>query len=294
VKRYPPVRRTILPVTLCVLAAVGALFVSGSIRLDDGFTFFLLADPQFGMMTGNKDFSWESRNFEKAVAAANRLKPAFVMVLGDLVNREGDPAQIAEFRRIAGTLDRSIPLYQVPGNHDLGNLPTVESLAEYRRRFGPDYFSFETGGVVCLALDTSLIKPAPGLAEEKSRQRKWLEEQLRKASERKQRVFLFQHIAWCLKDADEPDAYENIGRADRRDYLALLESSPVTQVFAGHRHMNGRVRIGRIEEIIVGPVGKNLGSDPPGVGLVKVAAAGVVFRYVSLDDLSNLDYKSPD
>lgn len=41
---------------------------------------------------------------------------------GDLVNKAGDAAQIGEYRRIAAKLDRAIPLYNIPGNHDLGEL----------------------------------------------------------------------------------------------------------------------------------------------------------------------------
>ncbi|MBD0286998.1 MAG: metallophosphoesterase, partial [Flavisolibacter sp.] len=85
------------------------------------FYFFQMADTQFGMFTDNKGFTKETINFEKAIAAANRLHPAFVIICGDLVNRPGDPAQIAEYKRIAAALDPSIPLYNVPGNHDVGN-----------------------------------------------------------------------------------------------------------------------------------------------------------------------------
>src|SRR5215510_1358616 len=74
------------------------------------FFFLQMSDPQFGMYTSDKDFAQETVNFEMAVATANRLKPAFVIVTGDLVNKAGDAAEIAEYRRIAARLDSSIPL----------------------------------------------------------------------------------------------------------------------------------------------------------------------------------------
>ena len=101
-------------------------------------TFIQMTDPQFGMYTGNKGFAQETTNFEFAVATANRLKPAFVVLTGDLVNAAGDAAQIAEFKRVAGKLDKSIRLFPMPGNHDVGNEPTKESLAKYREQFGPE------------------------------------------------------------------------------------------------------------------------------------------------------------
>ena len=54
------------------------------------FFFIQLTDPQLGMFTDNKDFVQETANFEFAVAAVNRLKPAFVVITGDLVNKPGD------------------------------------------------------------------------------------------------------------------------------------------------------------------------------------------------------------
>ena len=108
-------------------------------------TFIQMSDPQFGMYTKDADFEHETANFEFAVAAANRLMPAFVVITGDLINKSADAAQAAEYKRIASKLDPKIKLFSVPGNHDVGNEPTAETLAQYRERFGPDYYSFRVG-----------------------------------------------------------------------------------------------------------------------------------------------------
>ena len=115
-----------------------------------------LSDPQFGMYTANADFAQETANFEFAIAAANRLHPAFVVVTGDLVNKEGDAAQIAEYQRIAAKLDRAIPLYNVTGNHDVGNNPTPATLAAYTKQFGPDHYTFRADEFVGIVLDSSI------------------------------------------------------------------------------------------------------------------------------------------
>ena len=70
------------------------------------------------MYAKDAGFVHETANFEFAVAAANRLQPAFVVITGDLTNKAGDPAQIAEFQRISKKLDPKIKLFAVPGNHD--------------------------------------------------------------------------------------------------------------------------------------------------------------------------------
>src|SRR5262245_50654104 len=107
------------------------------------FFFVQLTDPQFGMFTKDADFAQKTANFELAIATMNRWKPAFVVITSDLVNKAGDAAQIAEYRRIAAKLDRSIPLHTVPGNHDVENEPTPASVAAYVRNIGPDHYSFK-------------------------------------------------------------------------------------------------------------------------------------------------------
>src|SRR6185503_10903868 len=121
-------------------------------------TFIQMSDPQFGMYTKDKEFGHETANFEFAVATANRLKPAFVVITGDLINKPGDMAQAAEFHRIAAKLDPAIHLYKVAGNHDVGNEPTPQLLATYRERFGRDYYSFREGAIAGIVVNSSLLK----------------------------------------------------------------------------------------------------------------------------------------
>src|SRR5438093_10256016 len=122
--------------TIVRWTALGVLATTGLSAAD--LFFIQMSDPQFGMYAKNRDFAQETANFEFAIANANRLRPAFVVVCGDLINKAGDPAQTAEYWRIARKLD-GIPLYNVPGNHDVGNEPTPESLAAFRKKFGRDY-----------------------------------------------------------------------------------------------------------------------------------------------------------
>jgi predicted MPP superfamily phosphohydrolase len=79
-------------------------------------------------------------NFDFAIATANRLKPAFVIVTGDLINKPGDAAQAAEYKRVATKLDPKIRFFSVPGDHDVDNEPTRESMVRYRQLIGPDYY----------------------------------------------------------------------------------------------------------------------------------------------------------
>lgn len=273
------------PVALALLLL---LLVPLAAQNDGDFFFVQLADPQFGAFTQDAGFEQETANFEFAIANVNRIKPAFVIVCGDLVNKTGDTAQVAEYFRIASKLDRSIPLYSVPGNHDVGNEPTPESLAAYRQKFGADYYSFRSAGLYGIVLNSSLIS-APGRARAAAdRQETWLKEELGKARASGARhVVIFQHHSWFLENPNEPDQYFNIPREHRRRYLDLLKASGVHYVFAGHYHRNALGKDGDLEMITNGPVGRPLGNDPSGIRVVYVREDRIEHQYYGLGSVPN-------
>ncbi len=240
--------------------------------------FLQMSDPQFGMFAENRDFAQETINFDKAIAAANRQKPAFVVVCGDLVNQAGNAAQIAEYQRIAAKLDHSIPLHNVAGNHDVGNEPTPESLAAYRKKFGPDYYTFRHGDFLGIVLDSSLIQHPKSAPVEAQRQSQWLETELKKLKPGTT-VAIFQHIPWFLKNDDEPDDYFNIPLGPRTRYLQLFERYHVEYCFAGHYHRNSTGESPTFHVTTTGPVGKPLGPDPSGIRIVTVHAAKMDSEY---------------
>lgn len=246
----------------------------------DGAFFVQLSDPQFGMYANDANFVQETANFEFVVANLNRLRPEFVVVCGDLVNKAGDAAQIAEYRRIASKLDQSIPLYNVAGNHDVGNVPTPESLAAYRHTFGPDYYTFERGELWGLVLDSSLIQHPEKAPEEAARQDAWIAAELAKLAGK--HVVVFQHIPWFLEREDEADQYFNIPAAARAKYLALFRRYGVQQVFAGHYHRNALGEAPGVEIVTTGPVSKPIGPDASGIRVVTLGAGKLASEYYGL------------
>ena len=264
------------------------LFVAGcASQKHSPSSFFLqMADTQFGFFNENLDFEKETIHFEKAIAQANRLHPAFVIVCGDLVNKAADAAQIAEYKRIASGLDSSIPLYNVPGNHDVGNVPTPASLEAYRKNFGPDYYRFEAGNIVGLVLNSSLLKDPDSAQAEARKQDRWLEDELRLAKNSPDKmVLIFQHHSYFLTDPEEKDQYFNFPLEKRRHYLNLFKSNGVKYVFAGHYHRNAAGRSGELEMGTTGPVGRPLGTDPSGFRIVTVNGREIRHRYYSLDSI---------
>lgn len=249
-------------------------------------TFIQMSDPQFGMYAKNRDFAHETDNFEFAVATANRLKPAFVVVTGDLINDAGNPAQAAEYKRIAAKLDRNIRLFSVPGNHDVGNQPTRESLAKYRETFGPDYYTFRVGDIAGFVLDSNLEKAAQNVPEDAARMEQWLRSELAKArQEGVKHLIVFQHISFFLTDPNEEDQYFNIPRDTRARYLKLLHEHGVRQVFAGHYHRNAEGHDGDLEMITTGPVGMPLEGARSGLRIATVSDSGVSHRYYDFGEL---------
>ena len=248
--------------------------------------FIQMSDPQFGMYSSNADFTLETRNLERAVAAANHLKPAFVIVTGDLVNRPGDAAQIAEYKRVMAGLDKSIPLYSVPGNHDIGNECSPERLQAWRGSFGPDHYSFRSGALYGIVLDTVLMSAPAGCAGEAAEQDSWLGAELVKARQSKARhVIVFQHHPPFVKDMAEADAYHNLPSPVRKRYLDMLERSTVSHVFAGHLHHNAEGRAGKIAVVTTGPAGKPLGGAQSGFRVVKFGGAVLEHKYYALEEL---------
>src|SRR3954447_3301771 len=174
------------------------------------FFFIQASDPQFGMFTENRDFRQETANWEFVIANVNRLKPAFLVVTGDLTNKAADTAQIAEYKRINKLLNPAIHLYSAPGNHDVGNEPTAESLAAYRKTYGPDYYSFREGQVSGIVLNSSLFKAPVNVPQEAARQEAWLEDELKKARQENAVIIIFQHIPFFLERPDEPEVYSTL------------------------------------------------------------------------------------
>jgi 3',5'-cyclic AMP phosphodiesterase CpdA len=249
-------------------------------------TFIQMSDPQFGMYTADASFVQETANFEFAVATANRLKPAFVVVTGDLTNKAGNPAQVAEFHRIAKKLDPQIKLFPVPGNHDVGNEPTAESLAAYRKNYGPDYYTFQSGGITGIVLNSNLEKGTQKVPEEAAKMEAWFKSELAKAKQAgAKHVIVFQHISFFLKSADEPDQYFNIPGDVRKRYLKLMHDYGVQQVFAGHYHRNEWGKDGDLEMVTTGPVGKPLDGGKSGIRMVTVDANGVTHKFYDFGDL---------
>lgn len=268
---------------------IGLLFMLwlavAAVEVRGDFIFVQICDTQFGFAQKDQSFEAETTHFEQAAAAINRLKPAFVVACGDLVNRPGDEAQIAEYKRITAQIDRSIPVYNAPGNHDVENAPTPASVARYRRVFGKDFYMFEHGDFRGIVLNSSVMHTPVNAMSILEEQEKWVAGALLEAQKGSPRtVCVFQHHPLFLKDPNEPTQYFNLPQQRRRQYLDMFKAAGVKAVFAGHFHRNSLGRDEGLEMVTSGAVGKSLGADPEGLRVVRVGSGGVLeHRYYALD-----------
>ena len=184
-----------------------------------------------------------SRNRE-IVDHLNRLDPAFVVHLGDIVH----PIPALDSHEDAVRLARDIydglnpPLYLIPGNHDIGDkanawmpAPVVDGKSHrvYEKHWGPLYQSFDVQDCHFIMLDTPVLNS--GLPREQA-QFEWLEKDLRAHRQSGRRLFVCLHYPLFLYHPDEVKHYDNIEQPARSRLLELLQDHRAEAVFSGHVH----------------------------------------------------------
>ena len=271
-------RKKIISV-VCFLLAV---FVSHGIAADSAPFFFLqLSDPQFGFIDNNKSISAETEAMNKAVTAINQLKPPFVVITGDFVNNSKSKEQIAAYKSMIAQIDSSVKVYMIPGNHDIGKVSRA-SIDNYKKNYGETYFSFRYGDCAFIGIDSNIIKEEDKEREEV--QFKWLEQELQKTKDARFK-FVFTHCSVFLKRMDEPVNYSNFSLPMREKYVRLFQKYGVNAIFAGHLHNNAYGKVGNMEMITIGPVGKVLGTGYQGMNLVKVYPDRFISEFIALNQL---------
>ncbi|RJU59428.1 metallophosphoesterase [Bacteroides sp. AM37-9] len=269
-------RKKIISV-VCFLLAV---FVSHGIAADSAPFFFLqLSDPQFGFIDNNKSISAETEAMNKAVTAINQLKPPFVVITGDFVNNSKSKEQIAAYKSMIAQIDSSVKVYMIPGNHDIGKVSRA-SIDNYKKNYGETHFSFRYGDCVFIGIDSNMIKEEDKEREEV--QFKWLEQELQKTKDARFK-FVFTHCSVFLKRMDEPVNYSNFSLPMREKYVRLFQKYGVNAIFAGHLHNNAYGKVGNMEMITIGPVGKVLGTGYQGMNLVKVYPDRFISEFIALN-----------
>jgi len=248
------------------------------------FTIAQLCDPQLGL----GGYEHDVNTFTQAVNRINILKPDFVVNCGDLVHYYTEES-ISDFKDINDGFE--VPCYIAPGNHDIGDYPTIETLTRYRKDIGKDYFSFEHKGYTFIVANSQLWKsPLEGESEKHDL---WFKQKLQDANDANSPIFVVQHIPLYMENPDEPEnPYYNLSIAKRKELLDLFEEYGVIAVLGGHRHETLINDYNGIQ--LVNPEATSLNFDgrPLGFRIWQVCSpTSIKHEFVPLEpDISKVDF----
>lgn len=199
-------------------------------------------------------------------------------------------AQIRDLKSVLGELDKPIKIVCVCGNHDVGDIPTDDSIDTYKRDFGDDYFSFWSGGCKFIALNSQIYFNSSKVPHRRREQDEWLEKELECDRGQFKHLVVFQHIPLFLRSADEADdIYFNLETKQRRNLLERFAKAGVSKVFCGHYHMNagGFYDGARLEVVVTSAISAQLGNDKHGFRVVDVFENEIKHEYVAVTDQVN-------
>ncbi len=239
------------------------------------FTFVQMCDTQLGMGGYEHDVA----TFKAAVKKINQLEPDLVVICGDLVNTASDKS-FADFNAIKEGF--TMPCYCAPGNHDVENEPTPESLQYYREKIGEDYYSVEHKGYTFVVANTQLWKaPVEGESEKHDA---WFKKTLAAAKARNSPVLVVVHYPLFLKQVDEKENYSNLPIPKRKEILSLCVENGVVAFLAGHTHRQITNEYRGIQLVNGETTSKNFDKRPMGFRLWTVSAEGKLqHRFVGLE-----------
>jgi serine/threonine-protein phosphatase CPPED1 len=214
--------------TIALLVLINLPGLANGAGQSQSFTFVQLCDVQLGY---GESYAKDVNSFKLAVQRINEVKPDFVILCGDMVNTFDDKS-LKDFNDVKSGL--KVPLYCCPGNHDIGNEPNIVTLTKYRKALGKDYFSFEHKGYTFILTNTSLWKV--NVPEESQKHDVWFKSTLKAAADKKSPVFFIGHYPLYVRSADEPNGYNPLPTAKRKELLDLSEKSGVVAILTGHLH----------------------------------------------------------
>jgi len=194
--------------------SVAAEFVPPAEEADE-FHFVVLGDAQFH----------DTHQFNRLIDQARRLRPAFVIQVGDLIegyNSDLD-AIAAEWQRFANQIAplAPVPFLAVPGNHDVyGGNKTVDPQLEaiFEETWGPLYYAFTYKNTLLVTLNSDSSEGANRITGE---QLTWLRRTLDNSTAQHKLVFM--HRPPMLL-------------ANAQALHQVFKQRQVSHVFYGHHH----------------------------------------------------------
>ena len=211
------------------------------------FTFAVISDTHIRAPAGDQSspYAVNEKANDRACYAVGLIaaqQPDLVIHLGDMVHPLPHMAAYLPASEEAKKIFRPIvsDMHFVPGNHDIGDKPSLvspagapdeQSLGRYGEAFGESHYAFKHDGVNFVVMNSSLVNT--GSPAEQA-QKDWLETVLYAAKGEK--IYLFSHYPPFICSADEEDHYDNYAEPGRSWLLELVAKTKVEAVFSGHVH----------------------------------------------------------
>lgn len=265
---------------MATLLLVGALTACNTPKEQKHF-FVQISDPQLGFITESADFTPERENMERIAEAVNRLEPDFVVFSGDYIQERNDEAALEGFKQMCSLFDKEIPLYFVPGNHDVGEA-SPEDVEAFVARYGHDRFIHEGENYTAIGYNSCVIKT---IAEGEEAEYEWMRESLQRATERNLPVILVAHHPIFVETPEEEESGVNVPLEMRAKYLDLLKEFGVELVLSGHLHHCVRAEYEGVRLATTGAAGRPLGEEGSGVTIVTIADGTPTPTFYEIDSI---------
>ena len=240
------------------------------------FTVVQVADAQLGFTAAENsqrtgeayvnDLTYEADCLRKAVEYINDIKPDIVVFTGDQVNMSGDTVQWNTFAGIIDSIDKSVKIFHLPGNHDVIYSAGKVDSSPFSSRYGDDRFVWSNKGVSLIGLNTNLIQC--GDPSEQS-QMDWLQTVLDNVED-SDATLIFGHHPFFMTDIDEEDSYFPLPKSKRRMYFDMFSKADVDAVYAGHRHNNSEGTFNGIPMKTTTSVAFQIGEASPSVRVITI------------------------
>ena len=204
---------------------IGLSFVMGEKDFYPPAGYFLKSNEKSFKFIVLSDTGSQNWTLERLIAEAKwKEKPDFILHLGDLVVYRNVEHMYWLLNELDDKLS-GIPMYFVPGNHDVKKKKGIDK-SIYQRVLGPTYYWFGYGNTLFIALDSSLEE----IDEE---QWAFFEQVMQKVSPNFKRVILYTHVPPIV-----PPEYQQhtLKEESVTKMKQMLKKYPVDVIFSGHVH----------------------------------------------------------
>lgn len=170
----------------------------------------------------------------KAVEKINSQKVSFTVFAGDFVDSLSLP-NMSLFKEIVGALDSGY--YLLPGNHEIGMIPTGSTLKQYRKHVDSDYCSIRLGNTKIVCINSQLL--IADIYIESQNHLSWLESELK--LQKHSNIIILSHMPLFTNTITEPyTPNNNVPLKNRATVLRLLHKYKVKAFLSAHLHRHNK------------------------------------------------------